>query len=50
MTIEEKQCLLAALDSCVRHDLFTKSETDLIMQICSAALERALSAAKEGRP
>lgn len=49
MTIEEKQYLLAALDSCVRHDLFTKPETDLIVQICSAALERAIKAAKEGK-
>lgn len=49
MTIEEKQYLLAALDSCVRHDLFSESETALIMQLCSAALERALSAAKEDK-
>lgn len=48
MTTAEKRKLLEAVDICVKSDLFSDLEFDQIMQICYAAVGRAVREAEEG--
>ena len=48
MTTVEKRKMLEVIDTCVRCDLFTEIEADQIMQICYAAIGRAIREAEEG--
>lgn len=48
MTTVEKRKMLEVIDTCVRCDLLTEIEADKIMQICYAAIGRAIREAEEG--
>ena len=47
MTTVEKRNLLEAVDVCVRGDLFTDSEVDMIRNVCDVAIGRAVREAEE---
>ena len=47
MTTAEKRELLEAVDVCVKSDLFSDPEFKQIIQICYAAVDRALREAEE---
>ena len=48
MTTVEKRKIQEAVDNCIKYDLFTEMEAEKIIQICYAAINRAVRAAEEG--
>ncbi len=47
MTMAEKRKIVEAVDRCVRYDLLSDADAELIVDICAAAVDRAIKEQEE---